>query len=73
MSSSALPAVALCLSGGQVFRCLVQFGLRGKRVDGSPDVREGLKLGQRGGHCVLAGLAELGVVRLEDDAGRAAG
>jgi hypothetical protein len=68
-----LARVCLGLAGGQIFGGLVQLGLRGERVDGFPDVRKGLKLGQGSGHRVLAGLAELGVIRLEDHPGRAAG
>ena len=62
----------LLLAGGEVRGGLVQLRLGGERVHRALDVREGLELGQRGGDGVLAGLAELGVVGFEDNAGGAA-
>ena len=64
-----LAGSGLLLAGGEVRGGLVELRLGGERVHRALDVRKGLELGQRGGHSVLARLAELGAVGFEDNAG----
>ena len=73
LSSWALPAVACCSPARESAAALSSCAwvANGSTVPWTSG--RVLELGQRGGHRVLAGLGELGVVGFEDDPGGAAG